>query len=57
MLPLPQGLTGEQLTKVASERGFEGLRTYLHTICVDAYQRKVQMVETMQPGLMAEVQK
>lgn len=54
---LLEGLTGEQLTKVAGESGFEGLRTYLHSICVDAYNRKVQMVEAMQPGLMSEVQK
>lgn len=57
VLLLLQGLTGEQLTKVAGESGFEGLRTYLHSICVDAYNRKVQMVEAMQPGLMSEVQK
>ncbi|GIL47249.1 hypothetical protein Vafri_4093 [Volvox africanus] len=54
---LLEGLTGEELGKVAAGGGFEGLRDHLHRVCVDAYERKVAMVDTMQSGLMAEVQK
>lgn len=42
---------------MANESGFEGLRVHLHRVCVDAYEKKVQMVDAVQPGLMAEVQK
>ncbi|PNW75221.1 hypothetical protein CHLRE_12g517900v5 [Chlamydomonas reinhardtii] len=54
---LLEGLTGDELLKVANESGFEGLRVHLHRVCVDAYEKKVQMVDAVQPGLMAEVQK
>ncbi|EFJ50912.1 hypothetical protein VOLCADRAFT_57571 [Volvox carteri f. nagariensis] len=54
---LLEELTGEQLSRVAAEGGFEGLRTHLHRLCVEAYDKKVAMVEAVQPGLMSEVQK
>ncbi|KXZ52913.1 hypothetical protein GPECTOR_8g291 [Gonium pectorale] len=54
---LIEGLTGADLARVAAEGGFEGLRSHLHRLCTDAYDRKVAMVDAVQPGLMAEVQK
>jgi hypothetical protein len=36
---------------------FEGLRTYLRKISVDAYNRKKALIEDFEPGLMNEAQR
>ncbi|KAG1669742.1 hypothetical protein FOA52_001571 [Chlamydomonas sp. UWO 241] len=51
------GLNGEQLRGVAAKGGFEGLRTHLRGLGVDAYRRKVAEVEAVASGMMPEAQK
>ena len=49
---------GSDLAKAAAEGGgFEGLRTFMRRISVDAFKRKVAAVEQYEPGLMAEAQR
>jgi preprotein translocase subunit SecA len=54
---LLQGLTGDDLRKASKEGGFEGLRTMMRKLGVQAYHAKVDMVEKAQPGLMIEAQR
>lgn len=52
-MPLP----GEDLAKAAAKGGFEGLRKFMRRLAVEAYNRKVEAVEELQPGLMMEAQR
>jgi preprotein translocase subunit SecA len=54
---LLDGLTGETLRGVADKGGFEGLRTHLRGLGIDAYRTKVAEVEGVSDGMMPEAQK
>jgi len=53
---LLEGLTGAELAK-ASNGNFDALRAHLRKLAVDAYYRKVDMIETFEKGLMPEAQR
>lgn len=57
-MPLSTNLClGADLAKAASAGGFEGLRTYMRRICVDAYHRKAATVSEVDPQLLFEAQR
>ena len=42
---------------MASDKGYEGLGAHLRKLAVDAYNKKVAMIEAYEPGLMGEAER
>jgi len=55
--PLLEGLTGEELAAQCRGGDFERLRLYLRQLGAAAYEQKVEAVEAVEPGLVAEAQR
>jgi preprotein translocase subunit SecA len=55
--PLLEGLTGDELAAQCRGGDFERLRLYLRQLGAAAYEQKVEAVEAVEPGLMAEAQR
>jgi preprotein translocase subunit SecA len=55
--PLLEGLSGDELAAQCRGGDFERLRLYLRQLGAAAYEQKVEAVEAVEPGLMAEAQR
>lgn len=50
-------LTGADLLPVAQSGGYDGLRSHLRRLAVEAYEKKMTLVEEYENGLMQEAQR